>query len=62
MILTGIPPHVDTHSSFTDEIISLSLEGDVVMDFRLVKNLEVSQHHAVHLPRRSLCVMTGPAR
>ncbi|CAL4128276.1 unnamed protein product, partial [Meganyctiphanes norvegica] len=56
----GIPPHVDTHSSFTDEILSLSLGSAVIMDFREVS--EDGQHYAVYLPPRSLCIMSGPAR
>lgn len=69
----GIPPHVDTHSSFTDELLSLSLGGGVNMDFRYVggngsngSTIEGSKdkppHYVVYLPPRSLCVMTGPAR
>ncbi|KAK8389723.1 hypothetical protein O3P69_009013 [Scylla paramamosain] len=69
----GIPPHVDTHSSFTDELLSLSLGGGVNMDFRYVggsgsnsSTIEGSRdkppHYVVYLPPRSLCVMTGPAR
>ncbi|XP_050705600.1 alkylated DNA repair protein alkB homolog 8-like isoform X2 [Eriocheir sinensis] len=68
----GIPPHVDTHSSFTDELLSLSLGGGVNMDFRYIGgsggngNGEGSKdkppHYVVYLPSRSLCVMTGPAR
>ncbi|XP_017868833.1 PREDICTED: alkylated DNA repair protein alkB homolog 8 [Drosophila arizonae] len=53
----GIPPHVDTHSAFKDPILSLSLQSDVVMDFRRGDQL-------VHvlLPRRSLLVMSGESR
>ncbi|XP_045603225.1 alkylated DNA repair protein alkB homolog 8 isoform X2 [Procambarus clarkii] len=63
----GIPPHVDTHSSFTDEILSLSVGGGVNMDFRhTFSNSEETKdkprHYVVYLPPRSLCVMTGPAR
>ncbi|KAK8739581.1 hypothetical protein OTU49_003413 [Cherax quadricarinatus] len=63
----GIPPHVDTHSSFTDEILSLSIGGGVNMDFRYIpSNSEGMKnkpcHYVVYLPPRSLCVMTGPAR
>ncbi|XP_061399762.1 alkylated DNA repair protein alkB homolog 8-like [Musca vetustissima] len=53
----GIPPHVDTHSAFLDPILSLSLESDVVMEFR--KGLE---KRSVVLPRRSLLIMSGEAR
>ncbi|XP_055856465.1 alkylated DNA repair protein alkB homolog 8 isoform X2 [Episyrphus balteatus] len=53
----GIPPHVDTHSAFDDPILSLSLESDVVMDFR--KN---GQRVSVLLPQRSLLIMSGECR
>nr|XP_025040613.1 alkylated DNA repair protein alkB homolog 8 [Pelodiscus sinensis] len=54
----GIPPHIDTHSAFEDEIISLSLGAEVVMDFKHPDSRTV----AVMLPRRSLLVMTGESR
>lgn len=53
----GIPPHVDTHSAFLDPILSLSLESDVVMEFR--KGLE---KRSVLLPRRSLLIISGESR
>ncbi|XP_040832817.1 alkylated DNA repair protein alkB homolog 8 [Ochotona curzoniae] len=54
----GIPVHVDTHSAFEDEIISLSLGSEIVMDFKHPDGVAV----AVMLPRRSLLVMTGESR
>ncbi|XP_055971075.1 alkylated DNA repair protein alkB homolog 8 [Sorex fumeus] len=54
----GIPPHVDTHSAFEDEIISLSLGSETVMDFKHPNGATVP----VMLPRRSLLVMRGEAR
>ncbi|XP_029458309.1 alkylated DNA repair protein alkB homolog 8 [Rhinatrema bivittatum] len=54
----GIPPHVDTHSAFEDEIISLSLGAETVMDFKHPDGRTV----AVMLPRCSLLVMTGESR
>ncbi|XP_063607827.1 alkylated DNA repair protein alkB homolog 8-like [Penaeus indicus] len=57
----GIPPHVDTHRSFTDEILSLSTGGGVMMDFRHGVS-DKQQQHTIYLPSRSLCVMAGPAR
>ncbi|XP_037361588.1 alkylated DNA repair protein alkB homolog 8 isoform X1 [Talpa occidentalis] len=54
----GIPAHIDTHSSFEDEIISLSLGSEIVMDFKHPDGVTVP----VMLPRRSLLVMTGEAR
>jgi len=32
----GIPPHIDTHSAFEDEIISLSLGAEVNLMFMCV--------------------------
>ncbi|XP_025955957.2 alkylated DNA repair protein alkB homolog 8 isoform X1 [Dromaius novaehollandiae] len=54
----GIPPHVDTHSAFEDEIISLSLGAEIVMDFKHPDGHTV----AVMLPRCSLLVMAGESR
>ncbi|XP_049634521.1 alkylated DNA repair protein alkB homolog 8 [Suncus etruscus] len=54
----GIPAHVDTHSAFEDEIISLSLGSEIVMDFKHPDGATVP----VLLPRRSLLVMRGEAR
>ncbi|XP_017007976.3 tRNA (carboxymethyluridine(34)-5-O)-methyltransferase ALKBH8 [Drosophila takahashii] len=53
----GIPPHVDTHSAFLDPILSLSLQSDVVMDFR-----RGEEQVQVRLPRRSLLIMSNEAR
>ncbi|XP_051842883.1 alkylated DNA repair protein alkB homolog 8 isoform X2 [Antechinus flavipes] len=54
----GIPPHIDTHSAFENEIISLSLGAEIVMDFKHPDGYTVS----VMLPQRSLLVMTGESR
>ncbi|XP_039178096.1 alkylated DNA repair protein alkB homolog 8 isoform X2 [Crotalus tigris] len=54
----GIPPHIDTHSAFEDEIISLSLGAEIVMDFKHPDGCTV----AVLLPQRSLLVMSGESR
>ncbi|NXN93948.1 ALKB8 protein, partial [Rhinopomastus cyanomelas] len=54
----GIPPHIDTHSAFEDEIISLSLGAEIVMDFKHPDGHSV----AVMLPRCSLLVMAGESR
>lgn len=53
----GIPPHVDTHSAFLDPILSLSLFGEVVMDFR-----RGSDRQPLKLLRRSMLVMSGASR
>ena len=59
-LILGIPPHVDTHQYFTTEILSLTVQAGTVMDFYC--SSDSSLHYAVPLPRRSLCVMSGPAR
>lgn len=62
---SGIPPHVDTHSAFTDTIVSLSLASDVVMEFRKPhpsNDKEYLKHLSVRLPRRSLLVLSGESR
>lgn len=55
----GIPLHTDTHSSFEDEIISVSLGSDIVMDF---KNNDTGKHVSITLPRRSCLIMTKESR
>eukprot|EP00079_Xenopus_tropicalis_P021245 XP_012812513.1 PREDICTED: alkylated DNA repair protein alkB homolog 8 isoform X2 [Xenopus tropicalis] len=54
----GIPPHVDTHSAFEDEILSLSLGAEIVMDFKHPNGSVVP----VMLPQRSLLIMSGESR
>ncbi|KAG8452956.1 hypothetical protein GDO86_004674 [Hymenochirus boettgeri] len=54
----GIPPHVDTHSAFEDEILSVSLGAEIVMDFRHPDGSVVP----VMVPRRSLLIMGGESR
>jgi alkylated DNA repair protein alkB family protein 8 len=53
----GLSPHIDTHSAFDGPIISLSLVGASVMEFR-----RGSERRALLLPPRSLLVMAGEAR
>lgn len=55
----GISSHIDTHSSFTDCIISISLENPIVMKFIDKINNEIS---SLYLPPRSLLVLSGEAR
>lgn len=55
----GIPPHVDTHSAFLDPICSLSLNSDVIMEFR---QPSTGAHVSVRLPRRSMLVISGESR
>ena len=54
----GIPLHTDTHESFEDGIISLSLGSDTVMDFKHPDGM----HTGVTLPRRSCLIMTKESR
>jgi alkylated DNA repair dioxygenase AlkB len=56
----GIGSHIDTKSAFDDGLISLSLGSDCVMEFRNEKNPK--EKKLVHLPPRSLLLMSGPAR
>lgn len=56
----GIPPHLDTHSAFLENIYSLSLSAEVVMEFRDIAS--PGRHHDVLLPRRSLMRMSDEAR
>eukprot|EP00873_Tetraselmis_striata_P033272 jgi/Tetstr1/453536/TSEL_040504.t1 len=53
----GLSAHIDTHSAFAGPILSLSLAGDTVMEFR-----RDGERRALLLPRRSLLVMAGEAR
>jgi alkylated DNA repair dioxygenase AlkB/ubiquinone/menaquinone biosynthesis C-methylase UbiE len=55
----GIGSHVDTPSAFGDGLISISLGGGIVMEFRKV-NSKIKK--LVYLPPRSLVLMSGPAR
>ncbi|XP_073978123.1 tRNA (carboxymethyluridine(34)-5-O)-methyltransferase alkbh8 [Rhodnius prolixus] len=53
----GIPPHVDTHSTFEDNILIISLGADTQMEFK-----NEHYHSIVHLPRRSLLILSGESR
>eukprot|EP00241_Pyramimonas_parkeae_P004597 CAMPEP_0114230918 /NCGR_PEP_ID=MMETSP0058-20121206/3740_1 /TAXON_ID=36894 /ORGANISM="Pyramimonas parkeae, CCMP726" /LENGTH=833 /DNA_ID=CAMNT_0001342179 /DNA_START=52 /DNA_END=2553 /DNA_ORIENTATION=- len=53
----GLAPHVDTHSAFQGAIVSLSLAGHTVMEFR-----RDGARRALVLPPRSLLVMSGESR
>jgi len=54
----GIGAHIDTQSAFSDGLISISLGSDSVMEFRNEKGVK----KMVHLPPRSLLLMSGLAR
>lgn len=55
---TGIPPHVDTHSVFGEALWSLSLGGEVPMEFRKCGAREARR---VRLPKRCLGEGRGAA-
>ncbi len=55
----GIGSHIDTESAFSDGLISISLGADCVMEF---KEQATGLRKLVHLPPRSLLLMSGPAR
>ena len=55
----GIGSHIDTPSAFGDGLISISLNSGTVMEFRRQGS---DEKKLVHLPPRSLCLMSGPAR
>lgn len=57
----GIGSHVDTPSAFGDGLISISLNGGIVMEFRKVA-ADPPVKKLVYLPPRSLVLMSGPAR
>ena len=57
----GIGSHVDTPSAFGDGLLSISLNGGIVMEFRKVDS-DPPLKKLVYLPPRSLVLMSGPAR
>jgi Alkylated DNA repair protein len=54
----GISPHIDIIKAFGNEIVSISLNSDIIMDFYNADNNKVS----VLLPRRSLVLLKDEAR
>jgi alkylated DNA repair dioxygenase AlkB/ubiquinone/menaquinone biosynthesis C-methylase UbiE len=58
----GIGAHVDTPSAFGDGLISISLHGGLVMEFRKQGPPGEKTRKLVYLPPRSLVLMSGPAR
>ncbi|VVU94978.1 2OG-Fe(II) oxygenase superfamily [seawater metagenome] len=56
----GIAPHIDTHSSFTDTIVSLSLQNQVIMN---LKNKTTDENNIdILLLPRSLLILQQEAR
>lgn len=60
----GIGSHVDTPSAFSDGLLSISLNGGIVMEFRNVddKDSKNGVKKLVYLPPRSLLLMSRDAR
>jgi alkylated DNA repair dioxygenase AlkB/SAM-dependent methyltransferase len=56
----GIGSHVDTPSAFSDGLISISLNGGIVMEFRNVHDTKLKK--LVYLPPRSMLLMSKDAR
>ncbi|CAG8768099.1 11877_t:CDS:2, partial [Funneliformis caledonium] len=56
---TGIPPHIDSHSSFGPSVIAFSLESSAIMEF---KNIKTNKVINIDLPRRSLMIIKDDAR
>ncbi|XP_077490587.1 tRNA (carboxymethyluridine(34)-5-O)-methyltransferase alkbh8 isoform X1 [Amblyomma americanum] len=54
----GIPPHVDSHESFDDNITLLSLGSPIVMNFRHPSGRQAAQV----LPPRSALILSGDSR
>ncbi|KAI8815703.1 uncharacterized protein EV422DRAFT_502112 [Fimicolochytrium jonesii] len=57
----GIGPHADRHTIFGDVVVALSLGSGVVMEFRRLEEASYLTYN-VHLPSRSLLVISGEAR
>lgn len=55
----GIGTHIDTPSAFADGLLSISLNSGCVMEFR---QPDEARKKLVHLPPRSLLLMSGAAR
>ena len=56
----GIAPHIDTHSSFTDTIISLSLQNNIIMSF--LDKTKDSEKIDILLPNKSLLILQDDSR
>jgi len=55
----GISPHIDQVKWFGNEIVSVSLGSDILMDF---KHKMSHKQYSILLPRRSLVLLSGEAR
>ena len=56
----GIAPHIDTHSCFSDTIVSLSLENDIMMYFKNRNNN--TSRLPIYLFKKSLLILQNEAR
>lgn len=57
LLFSGIPSHIDTHGVFDDYILSLSLNSDIIMEFR-----KENYHNSILLKSKSLLIMSGESR
>jgi alkylated DNA repair protein alkB family protein 8 len=57
---TGIGHHVDTITAFNNTLVSVSLNADIVMEFRCSEDDKRRKY--VHVPRRSCMIISGEAR
>lgn len=55
----GIPPHIDSHAPFEEELVSVSMLSDIVM---LFKNPITKEELHLLLPRRSALILRGEMR
>ena len=60
LIGQGIAPHVDTHSPFHNQIISISLGSGTTMVLKNVLNEQLVYH--LYIPARSLLLLSNEAR
>jgi len=56
-LFSGIPSHIDTHGVFDEYILSLSLNSDIIMEFR-----KGNYHNSILLKSKSLLIMSGESR
>ena len=63
---TGISPHVDLANRYADGVFGVSLAGSATMTFARESREEPDkvwrEEYHVHLPPRSVYILTGPAR
>lgn len=57
ILFSGIPSHIDTRGVFDDYILSLSLNSDIIMEFK-----KENYHKSILLKSKSLLIMSGESR